>query len=1135
MKRCKLPIFTACLLGCLLLSCNRQDSPDLAGGFVTPPGSVDPWTYWFFYNDHISREGIDLDLAAMKEADIRTALLFTHVSMGGNTGEVKALTEDWWELVKYAIRRAGEEGIDIGLFNCFGWSQSGGPWNSLEQSMRHLVAPEIQLRGPADISRVLPVPAGFFQDVRVLAFPTPAEDDHKIRLSTASMDGIPAAGVLANALDGDTATVFHFPEAALGPGDSMLIEIRTREPFLARSLRLFPSDDQFWVDCELWVKNNLGRFESVRKFHFQRPPGGGIMDIGPLHNGPASIAFPALTSDHYRLVFKNFSYHPHFGRAGSRPGFREIEISGAYRLDHYVEKQLSKVFPMPLPAWDSYLWDPPHPAENPALTVSPDRVVDLSDRMKDGVLDWQVPEGDWTVLRICMVPTGAINAPVLPEAEGPEIDKLSRELAFHQFDGFAGRLIREIPEEERKALKYLVIDSYEKGSQNWTDDLEVPFREAYGYDPIPYLPVLSGRAVGSADQSERFMWDLRRLIADRVSFEYVGGLREISNRHGLKLWVENYGHWGFPGEMLQYGGQADIVSGEFWTKGTLGSIELRAAASSAHTYGKTIVCAESFTSSAPHYVSHPWFFKLRGDWSFCEGVNLTLLTEYLHQPYTDRVPGINAWFGTAFNRNNTWFFDLDSWVRYIKRCNFLLQQGLYVAELAYFIGEDAPKMTGITEPAPPPGYSHDLINGDVILERLQVRDGRFVLPDGISYKLLVLPPLDNMRPELLEKIRDLVRAGGHVYGPPPTRSPSLQDYPGADDRLQALAGELWQDCDGKQITSASLGKGGIFWGMPLDRVMKLLETPPDISMGDRPEVHWIHRATGLEDIYFLSNQSEETIRFEPVFRVRGKQPECWDAVSGTMEKRAMYEATDSGTRLPLELGPRASVFVIFRDPPGIRDPLQEILREGKITAPNGFLSEGDILFRLRENGRYLIRSASGKEKKFELSDIPEPLIVTGPWEVRFSPGWGAPESTTFRELMNWTDSEDPGIKHYSGKAAYSKEIELPENLFGGDRRILLDLGEVGNIAHVKVNGTSLGRYWHFPMEIDISEVAKPGSNSLEITITSTWSNRLVGDAKYPDQARTWLATDLRLTGSEELVPSGLMGPVRVFVEQTVKP
>jgi hypothetical protein len=1140
MQPVKVLVILSCLLATGLGSASQEISrPDLVGEFEDPSESFKPWTFWFFYNDHISKEGIDADLAAMKKVGIGTALLFTHVSLGGNTGEVKGLSEAWWELVKYAIRRAGEEGIDIGLFNGFGWSQSGGPWNSNEQTMRHLLAPEIQASGPGRISQALPSPEGFFQDVRLLAFPTPAEDDIRIRATDAFLTSIPDTSGVEKLFDGDTSTVFRFPETALSKGDSMVIDIRTDRPFKARSLRMYPSGDQFLVDCKLLYKNSQGVYEKIREFRFQRPPDGVIMDIGPFHDGPASISFPAHESDHYRLVFKNFGYHLFFGRSGSQPGFREIELSAAYRLDHYIEKLQSKVWPLPFLQWNTYLWDRSNQADDPDLVVASDQVIDISQYLENGILTWEVPEGDWTILRVCMVPTGAINTPVLPEAEGPEIDKLTRELVFHHFESFAGKLTREIPAPERKSMKYLVIDSYEKGYQNWTDDLEVPFREAYGYDPIPYLPVFSGRAVGSPEKSERFMWDLRRLVADRVSFEYVGGLREISHQYGLKLWVENYGHWGYPGEMLQYGGQADIVSGEFWVGGfgtfePLGSVEVRAAASAAHTYGKTIVCAESFTSNPPHYISHPWALKLRGDWSFCEGVNLTLLAEYLHQPYSDRVPGVNAAFGTAFNRNNIWFFDMDSWILYEKRCNLMLQQGLYVADLAYFIGEDAPKVAGITDPKPPPGYAYDLINGDVIRENLAAENGRLTLPDGMSYKLLVLPPLDNMRPELLEKIRDMVRAGGSIYGPPPTHSPSLENHPDADEKVRHLAGQLWQECDGENITSVNFGKGKVFWGMPLDRVLEVLDTPPDIVLDGHPEINWIHRSTGTADIYFLSNQSDRTERINPVFRLKGKQPECWDAVNGSVWQTALFEATREGIRVPLELAPRASVFVVFREAPATEDHLVQVTLDGEKAIPKTLLDGGNIRLLIRQNGKYSLHTGNGRIKTIVVRDIPEPIQVKGPWDISFAPGLGAPASTRMDSLIDWAKAKDPGIRYHSGKAVYNKELELPGSLFSDDCQIILDLGNVGNIAGVKVNGKTFGNFWNFPMEINVTGAVRRGKNDLEITVTNTWHNRLMGDIKYPEQARTWLVTELFYKNPDWLVPSGLMGPVQLKAEKSIK-
>ncbi|MEN8156652.1 MAG: glycosyl hydrolase [Bacteroidota bacterium] len=1125
----------AVLLLLLLAGCdgNRNQAPSgLAQGFLDPPDQVKPWTYWFFYNDHISKEGIDLDLQAMKEAGIGTALLFSSVYNPGGTGDVPALTEEWWEMLKYAISRAGEEEIDIGLFNCFGWSQSGGPWIPDEKSMRHLVTREVQVTGPVELNQPLPAPEGFFQDVRILAFPTPKGDRDRLDLSSATITGSPASSGTEALIDGDPTTIFSFPESALETDGLFEVNISTREPFEARSLQLHPSSNQFLSTCELLAKNQAGLFESIRTFEFQRPPDG-AMDIGPLWDGPGAISFPATSSGHYKLRFSNFRFHEFFGRSGSKPGFTEIELSGAARIDHYVEKQLSKVFPMPLPMWDDYLWEKPSQLDDPDMVIPEKEVLDISDHMVDGRLEWQVPPGEWTILRVMMVSTGAKNAPVLPNAEGPEVDKLNREHATFHFEQFAGQLIREIPAEKREAIKYLVIDSYETGSQNWSDDLDVPFMEAYGYDPVPWLPVFTGRVVGSLKESERFMWDLRRLLSDRVSHKYIGGLKEIANRYGWKLWLENYGHWGFPGEFLQYGGAADLVSGEFWTVGELGSIELRAASSAAHTYGKKEVFAESFTSAAPHYLSHPWYFKKRGDWSFTEGVNHTLLTEYLHQAYTDRVPGVNAWFGSAFNRNNTWFFKMDSWVTYLKRCNYMLQQGTYVADVAYFIGEDAPKMTGTRDPELPEGYSFDYINAEVILEDMFVRDGRLTLPDGMSYKLLVLPPLDNMRPQLLEKITHLVAAGGFIYGPPPDHSPSLENWPEADGLVQQLAGALWQDCDGMHKTSATYGDGMVFNGSALEQVLEKLDTPPDLQLDNNPGILWIHRSTEREEIYFLTNQTDEKIWIDPLFRVPGRQPELWDAVSGEIRKTAMYELPDRGTRVALELNPLESVFVLFRDDADKGDPLQMILRDGEeIRIPATFTGDGTSL-ELSENGRYSVTTTTGHREEIVADDIPMPLEISGPWKVRFASGWGAPDSITLTELTDWTLSDHPGIRYYSGTVTYTKQVEIPERFFRDDLKLVLELGAVGEIATVTINGEALGNWWHPPMEIDATGTLHPGINKLQIDVTSTWRNRLIGDAANPEQAGTWVSTDLQLTGHEELIPSGLMGPVQIRAIKTI--
>ncbi|MDX9749061.1 MAG: glycosyl hydrolase, partial [Paludibacter sp.] len=738
-----------CLVVFTVFSCQPKEL-SLEENFKNPPASVNPWCYWYWYSDNISKEGIDKDLKAMSEVGITTVLI-GNVTQGGVQGTVEALTDEWWDMVKYAIKQAGEYGIDVGFFNCPGWSQSGGPWISDEQSMRHIITNEVYAKGNTRFDEEMWAPEGFYQDVRVLAFPTPKNDKvvliNALASVTTSIKGVNPSHLI----DGDPSTVFTIPEEALS-ANRFEVEIEAKEAFEARSLILQPAPQQFIMDIQLYAQLEGEDYTLIREFNFQRPPKGDLQ-IGPMFDAPKVISFPVLTARKFKLVFSNFSYHAFYGRNNQNPGFGEIAISGAYRLDHFIEKKLSKVFPMPLPMWHDYMWEKSNDADVQELLIDETQLIDLTDKIDDNRLVWDVPEGDWTIVRVMMVSTGAKNSPVLPAAQGPEVDKLTKELAYHHFDSYIGRLIREMPEEDRKALKYCVIDSYEQGSQNWTDNLEKPFRERYGYDPIPYLAAFTGRVVGSVEKTERFFWDLRRMIADRVAHEYAAGMRERSNQNGLKLWMENYGHWGFPGESLQYGGQGDILAGEFWAQGDLGSIEIKAAASASNLYDKGIVCCESFTSGPPNFFLHPWSIKRRGDWSMTEGVNQVVLHVYLHQPDDVRIPGVNAPFGTEFNRHNTWFYTMGGFIDYTKRNSYMLQQGKFVADVLYFTGEDAPKMTGIQDPALPKGYAFDYINSEVIMERLDVKKGKFVLPNGIKYSVLVLPGLDNMRPELLAKIK----------------------------------------------------------------------------------------------------------------------------------------------------------------------------------------------------------------------------------------------------------------------------------------------------------------------------------------------------------------------------------------------
>ena len=922
----------------------------------------------------------------------------------------------------------------------------------------------------------------------MLAFPAPQNDAENFAAKSPRTSVTPAVAGAEKLTDGDLESSVQFPAATGAKKAPFTVDIKLAAPLTARSLQITPTAEAFGADCELQAQDAAGKFQTVRKFKCDRS--NPAVGTGFMPRGPVTVSFPAVTSRHFRIVFSKF-----FGR-GMSAELAEINLSGAARLESYIEKQLAKMHPTPLPLADTYVWPTQAEPDSAPLAVPVADVKNLSAKLAaDGTLTWDVPAGDWIIQRTGMTPTGMKNSPASPEGQGLEVDKMNHELALKHFDAFIGQLVKRMPAAERKAFTRVVADSYEMGSQNWTDDMAKSFRKEFGYDPLPWLPVLSGRIVGSATQSERFLWDLRRHVADRVATDYVGGLNAAAKKHGLGLWLENYGHWGFPGEFLKYGGQSDRVGGEFWVTGDLGSIECRAAASCANTYGKQFVSAESFTGG-PSFQNAPKDLKARGDWSFCEGINHVVLHVYIQQP-DEKTPGINAPWGTEFNRHNTWFEQGKAWVDYERRCCWLLQQGWRVADVAYFIGEDAPKMTGDRNPELPPGRDFDYINAEVIERDLSVKNGQLTLPHGVSYRLLVLPKQTTMRPELLQKIRDLVKAGATVVGEPPVSSPSLANFPKSDMEVQKLAAEIWGGTSVGKTGERAFGKGRVIWGKSLADIFAATQTPADIEYaGAAKDANFLytHRRSADAEIYFVSNQKDRDERVSCVFRVAGKQPELWDAVTG--ERRALPEWSEAGgqTIVPLVFAPKQSWFVVFRQP---GQPM-----------------------------------ANGAKNFPALKPI---LTLNNSWDVAFDPKWGGPAQVEFAQLTDWITSAEEGIKHYSGKATYQTTFELPASaLANADAGLFLDLGKVGDLATVRLNGKSVGTAWTAPWRLDISSAAKVGRNSLEITVVNVWNNRLVGDSKLPAaQQRTSLSLKT-LKANAPLQSAGLIGPVTVQAIENLK-
>lgn len=1045
----------------------------LETGFITIPDSIQTSVYWYWLNDNISKQGVINDLEAMKKVGINRAFIGNIGLDNEPYGKVKLFSDEWWDIMHTALKTATRLNIEIGIFNSPGWSQSGGPWVKPGQAMRYLTSSEIRVKGATLFNQKLIKPDSVFQDVKVIAYPVAKDYNSDISVVKPSWTSNPTVKDLYKLTDHNELTGVE-----LKHGELFTLNIESSEEYTARSLVIYPIHRAMQLEGDIQVKIKEV-YTTIKHFNIDRS--NSSLNVGFVPFAPAAISFPAATSKNFRVIFTNVS---------ENAGIAEIKLSSTPVVEEYAEKTLAKMWPTPLPYWTAYQW-----AAQPVITgneyiIDPDKVIDISKYMTaDGILKWTIPEGDWIIERCGMTPTKVQNSPATPEGTGLETDKMSKEHIEAHFNAFLGQIIKRIPAEDRKTWKVTVEDSYETGGQNWTDQFIEEFKAVYKYDPTPYIPVMQGKVVGSEDQSDRFLWDLRRFIADNVAYQYVGGLRDISHKYGLRTWLECYGHWGFPGEFLQYGGQSDEVGGEFWSVGELGNIENRAASSTAHIYGKTKVSAESFTGADPAFSRYPALMKQRADRFFTEGINNNLLHVYIEQAYEDKLPGINAWFGNEFNRKNTWFYDMDIFLKYLKRCNLVLQQGKYVADVAYFISEDAPKMTGVQDPELPKGYSFDYINAEVIKTRMSVKNGKLVLPDGMQYSILVLPKLQTIRPELLLKIKELVIQGAVVLGPKPSKSPSLQNFGEADKQVQKFANELWGNINGTTVKVNRYGKGMVLDGMDLQEALNLIKIIPDFKATPGDSILFIHRVLKQEgSVYFISNQKNSPVKMVTEFRVTGKIPELWDAVTGTRRELKSYSQTPATTIVTVELNALESAFIVFR-------------KEGVPNYAN-----------TKSNYPTTIKT----------------ITLNSPWSVKFDNAMRGPVNPViFNTLTDWIQNGNDSIRYYSGTAYYNTTFNSTTIEKG--EAVMLDLGIVNVIAKVRVNGIAVGGAWIAPYKVDITKALKPGENKLEIKVVNTWVNRLIGDSKLPVvDRRTWTFVNPYKPESA-LLSSGLLGPVKLEV------
>ena len=1099
----------------------EKTTPDpLKSGFQNPPQSARPRVWWHWMNGNITKEGIKLDLDWMHrvglggfqnfDAALQTPQVVPH--------RLAYMTPEWKDAFKYAITLGRQYGMEMAIAGSPGWSESGGPWVPASHGMKKYVWSETIVEGGKPFSGTLPHPptqTGAFQDLGIYdsydsnnAGKTPhfyadsavfAYKRTPVDLSVKDMHAkITSNGDSLNPAmlsDGDLAKTTPVPIPAEGETSWIQYEFPQAQTIRSATFAMKnPSEFEQLIARTSLPEINLEAGDDGQNFRFAAKL---ATSDSPQH----TIAFEPVTARYFRVTFKRTPPPPipswaagidpsSFGNklppAPKNYEIAELALHPGARVNHFEEKAAF------VPEPDMYGFATPAvPAEDAIPTAD---VIDLTSKMSpDGKLDWTPPPGNWVVVRLGYSLLGITNHPATPEATGLEVDKLNRAYVKDYFEKYLDSYKQTVGPGliGTRGIHYVINDSWEAGSQNWTGDMLAQFKKRRGYDPTPWLPVLTGQVVQSSEASDRFLWDFRKTIADLIADEHYGQLEAT-----LHEW--HMGHYGeshesgraFVADGMEVKKFNEIPMSAMWTQEPgVNHVKYdynaddRESASVAHIYGQNLAAAESMTASAAPWAWSPATLKPTADQEFLNGINRFVIHESAHQPLVGKAPGMTLGpFGQWFNRNETWADEAGAWVDYLARTSFLLQQGKFGADLLYFYGEDS-NLTAIfynKSPDVPAGYGFDYVNADALIHQFQVANGRIVTRSGMSYRLLGLDPYsEHMSLPVLRAIYNLVESGASVAGPKPKDDPSLADEQG---EFRKLNDQLFGDGTGTH----NVGKGTVYAGQNITGAFKQMKAAPDFDYTQpAPGTHFefIHRRLADGDLYFVDNRGDAANNVEATFRVSGKQAELWHPETGKIEP-ASFKIADGRTTVPLDLEPWGSVFVVFRKATTLTSR----------TVPAG--------------------------------EARELATIDGPWKISFQPGRGAPDSITVDKLASWSDSSDPGVKYFSGTGTYTRSIDAPAAWFASRAQVWIDLGDVKNLAEVLVNGKSLGIVWHAPYRVNVTSALKPGGNQLVVKVTNAWVNRLIGD-QQPGAVKYTFADVKPYRANSPLLASGLIGPVTV--------
>ncbi len=1068
-------------------------------------------------NGNITPEGIQLDLDWMARAGLGGLTVFEG-SLDTPQVVPKRLiymTPDWKAAFNGAVDRAIEHNFELVIASSPGWSETGGPWVPPAQGMKKLVWSATRIEGGQPYRGTLPAlphATGTFQnydleghrdtgnanaklpalpqfaaDAAVVAYriPDAEKSQEELHPAVTASGGTVQSAALS---DGDVQTpALLLPPAA--PGQTAWVLFDYGHPQAIQSISLGSTDDIvsfFGFDDQKAGFPSLEASDDGQSFHH-------VADLPYSSVAQRTISFAPVTARFFRVTFpasaKPAQAHAH--------QITELDLHDGARTNEWERRAGFATTP-------DYYAIADHPAA-PANVVHKADVVDLTGRMKlDGTLDWTPPAGRWQVLRLGESLTGRENEPAPTEATGLEVDKLNRGYVKNYLDHYLKTYADTVgPAKLAKAgILYVLTDSVEIGAQNWTDNMLAEFERRRGYSAIPWLPALTGVVIESTAETDRFLWDFRRTIAQMFAENHYGTLADELHRRGLRHYGEAL-EFRRPslGDDMEMRSRADIPMAAMWAFAEKDGpnptyvADDRGAASVAHIYGQNLVAAESMTAGPPGWVWSPNSLKRIADMEFALGINRFEIHESTHQPLVNQAPGLTLGiFGQWFTRNETWAEDAKPWIDYLARSSYLLQQGHFYGDVAYFYGEEGP-LTALFGLHPqqdaPEGYGFDFVNSDVLLHKLSAEDGRLVTPTGTSYRVLYLGGSSRrMTVPVLRQLAALVEQGAVVDGARPADSPSLADNPA---EFKRLTDRLW----GGQTNASgyhTLGKGRIYDLRPANQVLSDLKLPRDFAYSKPAadtRLMFLHRQLADGDLYFVDSRNQGAQTVEATFRIAGKRPELWDAATG-QRMPASYRSAHGLTTVPLHLDPYGTVFVLFRQP---ADRAEQVL-------------------------------PAQKE-----SDLTAAAPLDRDWHIAFQPDRGAPPEADLPRLLSWNDSSDAGIRYFSGAATYSKTVQAPASWFHSGAHLWLDLGEVHELAAVTVNGKPVGTAWKAPFRIDVTGALRPGANKLEIRVTNLWVNRLIGD-EQPNTERKYTATDIvPYKADAPLLRSGLIGPVRILAKE----